>query len=272
MFRTLTFATALVAGLSFAASAKDTLYIVNSASAGGSYNAQSVAYAQGLEDVYKIEYIHAKGCTKSAQVINKILSNGGQVIALYGSSFKGDDCAKIAPTQDNFLYTNAKVGLIFSLKDAINDDVVAGSTMAFNANKEDEVIAPIESANGIDIKTVRYKNSKEVVLAVKNGETQFGVIESAKYFYRNVDIFEAHYNLSDDTFENIPSVVSIGGLPMYAHDTWLYHGSNIDSVRAEMNKVFNNPESAIAKWQSGIKGYSSTMNMSRLDGWNKYFN
>ena len=272
MFRTLTIATLAVATVSTAAMAKDTLYIVNSASAGGSYNAQSVAYAQGLEDVYKIEYIHAKGCTKSAQVINKILSNGGQVIALYGSSFKGDDCAKIAPTQDNFLYTNAKVGLIFSLKDDANDNVVAGSTMAFNANKEDEVIAPIEAANGIDIKSVRYKNSKEVVLAVKNGETEFGVIESAKDFYKNVDVLEAHYNLSDDTFEGIPSVVSIGGSPMYAHDTWLYHGSNIDSVRAEMQKVFNNPESAIAKWQSGIKGYTTTFNMGRLDGWNKYFN
>jgi len=272
MFRNLTLATIMVAAVSTAAMAKDTLYIVNSASAGGSFNAQSVAYAQGLEDVYDIEYIHAKGCTKSAQVIDKILSNGGQVIAIYGSVFNGDDCAKIAPTQDNFLYTNAKVGLIFSLKDDINDDIVSGSTIAFNANKDEDVIAPIEAANGIDIKTIRYKNSKEVVLAVKNGETEFGVIESTKYFYNDADVLEAHYNLSDDTFEDIPSVVSIGGSPIYAHDTWLYHGSNIDSVRAEMQKVFNDPESAIAKWQSGIKGYTTTINMGRLEGGNKYFN
>ena len=272
MFRSLTLATAMVATVSSAAFAKDTLYIVNSGSAGGSYNAQSVAYAQSLENVYDIEYIHAKGCAKTAQVINKIVSNGGHAIAIYGSSFKGDDCAKIAPSESNFLYTNAKVGILFSMKDDTNDSMIDGSTLAFNGNKDEIVITPIETTNGIDIKTVRYKNSKEVVLAVKNGETDFGVVESPKYFWKNEDIFEAHFNLSDVTKDGIPSVVTIGGSPLYAHDTWVYHGSNIDSVRAEMKKVFNDPESAIAKWQSGIKGYSSTMNMGRVEGFNKYFN
>ena len=42
--------------------AKDTLYIVNSASTGGSFNAAMTAYAQDLEKTYDIEYIQAKGC------------------------------------------------------------------------------------------------------------------------------------------------------------------------------------------------------------------
>jgi len=271
------FMTTLIASaVAFAtpAFAKDTLYIVNSASTGGSFNAAMTAYAQDLEKTYDIEYIQAKGCVKSTQVINKIRSNGGQVVAMFYSGWLGKpECESIKPTAANLLYTNIKAGVIFGRTGENKPFLTDGASVAISQNdSQEKLLKQIASANGISYNIVRYENTKKVVLAMMNGETDFGVVGSPKYFWKNSDKFSGLLNLSADTSSNIPSVTTVGGSSQIMHDMWLYHGDNYDNVRAVMKKIFLNSESVIAKWAAGIKGYDQTWNMSGSEAYNKFVN
>lgn len=251
--------------------AKETLYLVNTASTSGSYNAALTAYAQDLENTFNIEYVQAKGCVKSEQVINKIISNGGQAIALFYSEWlEKPECVALAPTAQNTIYTNIKAGIIFGRIDEDKPLLTDGATIAFN-NEQDGTLNEIASANNINYKLVRYENSKAVVLAVMNRETDFGIVGSPKYFWKNSDKFRGLVNLSDSTSSDIPSVLTVGGTPKILQDTWVYHGNNYDQVRNAMKTIFLNPESVIAKWQASIKGYQHTFDMTGEEAFNKYY-
>ena len=251
--------------------AKDTLYLVNTASTSGSYNAALTAYAQDLYDTYDIKYIQAKGCVKSAQVIDKVRANGDQAVALFYSGWlKKPECASLLPTKDNLMYTNIKAGVIFGRQGEDKSLLTDGATIAFN-NEQDQLLNEIAEANNIAFNLVRYENSKAVVLAMMNGETDFGIVGSPKYFWKNSDKFRGILNLSDSESSGIPSVVSVGGSPRVLQDTWIYHGSNYDEVRKVMKDIFFNSESVISKWQSGIKGYQHTFDMSGEEAFNKYY-
>ena len=126
--------------------------------------------------------------------------------------------------------------------------------------------------SGIAVIRISGENTKKVVLAMMNGETDFGVVGSPKYFWKNSDKFSGLLNLSADTSSGIPSVTTVGGSSQIMHDMWLYHGDNYDNVRAVMKKIFLNPESVIAKWAAGIKGYDQTWNMSGSEAYNKFVN
>ena len=267
------FSSFIAATLTFAAPAfaKDTLYLVNTASTSGSYNAALTAYAQDLDSQYDIEYIQAKGCVKSKQVIDKIRANGEQAVALFYSGWlKKPECATLVPTADNLLYTNIKAGVIFGRQGENKEFLTDGATVAFN-NVNDALLNEIADVNGISFNLVRYENSKAVVLAMLNGETDFAVVGSPKYFWKNSDKFRGILNLSDTESSGIPSVVTVGGSPKVLQDTWLYHGDDYSTIRSVMKSIFSNPDSVIAKWQAGIKGYEHTWSMSGAEAFNKYY-
>ena len=62
--------------LTMTAHAKDKLYVINSASTGGSFNAIMSATAEDLKKYYDIEYVQAGGCAKAGVISSKLANNG----------------------------------------------------------------------------------------------------------------------------------------------------------------------------------------------------
>ena len=108
------------------------------------------------------------------------------------------------------MYTDYKIGLIFSRLDSTQPLLEDGVTVAYNSGRE-HYIQHIADANGVKLNPIEYKNSKEIVLAVLNGEVDFGYTDSAKHVWKNADQLLPHYNLSGEILDGVPSVSEIGG-------------------------------------------------------------
>src|SRR6056300_329315 len=198
MIKNTTFAIALVIASTSFALAKDTLYIVNSGSTGGSYNAQLTAWMTDLNKYYDTKYVQAKGCSKAAAVIRKITSNENtQALSLYSSTWKhsNKDCQVLYPSDNKYLFSNQKAGIVFSKKDTKIDFLTDGAVIGINGSN-DVYINKIASINNINFKTIRYENSKGVTLGVLNGEVDFGITNSSSRFWKAIDGLKGHYVLS----------------------------------------------------------------------------
>ena len=106
-----------------------------------------------------------------------------------------------------------------------------------------------------------------------NGEVDFGIVNSAKRYWRNESKLTALYNLSDEDNSGIPSLSkAIKGAPVKnLFDNFVYYGSNKAKVFATMQKAFNNGDSAVNKWLSSAKGYDNNINTPN-NGWLEMFN
>jgi len=249
--------TLAVASTSFA---KDTLYIVNSGSKGGSYNGQLTALSAGLNSMYDIEYIQAKGCKKSVSVLKKLLDKNVHAISLFSNSSMGPkpECKGLWPTKNNLMFVNAKAGIIFGHKDVTVPYLTDGATVGISGNL-DRVVNAIAKANGIEYKLVRYKNSKSVNLGVLNKEVQFGISNNSKRFWKNIKDLKGHYVLFDNSLQGIPSVKALGIEPKPSFDVYIYFGPNRKKLISDIRDVFKDSNSDYAKWYSGQKGMENNI-------------
>lgn len=261
----------LLAMTSFA-QAKETLYIVNSGSKGGSYNAQLTAWASDLEATYDIEYVQAKGCDKASRIIDKITANGGQAISLYNSGWKHNSvCTRVMyPTLASHMWTDVESGIIFSREGETKSFIGGTVSVAFNGSN-DEWLNAVAAANpGTTFELVRYENSKGVTLGVMNGETDFGMINSGSRYWKNTDKLDAHYVLNDST-EGIPSVSDFGGKQKNVILTYLYFGNDEAGLLADMQEIRKNPESNISKWYAPRKGFYTNIHSTNPEADHQLF-
>lgn len=240
--------------------AKDTLYIVNSGSKGGSYNAQLTALTTGLNSKYKIEYVQAKGCKKTASVISKLVNKNTNLLSLYSSSSQGfhPDCVPLRPTKQNYMFANAKAGIIFSHKDVKGSFLTNGATVGISGNL-DKVVNSIGKINGVSYKLVRYENAKSVTLGVLNKEVQFGISNGAKRFWKNTNKLDGHYVLFDGSIQGIPSVKKTGITPKPAFDVYIYFGTNREKLISDIKSVYTDQNSDYAKWYASQKGIKNNI-------------
>ncbi len=261
MFKSLLTATLLVAATTSFASAKDTLYIVNSGSTGGSYNAQLQAWMTDLDDHYDINFIHAKGCAKASAVLAKIAKDpNNEAISIYSATWKhsSDACSFLYPKEDTFFFNTQKSGLIYQLKGGNKELLTSGNTIAFNGGN-DEYIAELGAANGVEFKTVRYQNSKGVTLGVMNGEADFGIINSGSQFWKNQDKLDGVVMLGPKGWKDMASISSINGRPKSGYDNYLYFGKDRTALHSTMSKIFADKTSTIRKWSDGNEAYWSNI-------------
>lgn len=250
----LTYALAVATALISNPAIAEKLYILNTGSTGGSYNAQTQAWAKDLGDDYEVELIQSKGCEKALALISKI---DGNILTMFSGNWVArEGCAPLMPTEANHLYTDYKIGLIFSRLDSTQPLLENGVTVAFNGNRQ-SYIQQIADANDIDLFPIEYKNSKEIVLAVLNGEVDFGYTDSAKHVWKNLDQLLPHYNLSGEILDGVPSVSEIGGKTVAATVNFLYFGDDKKALREQMQKEMGKPESAIGLYHDGQKGLRS---------------
>ena len=273
MFKKTIFASAMILATSTAALASD-LYIINGGSKGGTSNAQMTAWMTDLKPYFDVKYVQAKGCAKTAAILRKLKNiPNAQSITMSSSTrdYSNKDCQLLYGNKDNYLYSIRKAGLIFKKKGSTADFNKSGATIGINSNN-DKFIAALSKVTGIEYKMVRYENSKGVTLGVLNGEVDFGIVNSAKRFWRNETKLTALYNLSDEDNSGVPSLSkSIKGAPVKnLFSNFIYFGANKAEVLAKMQKAFNNGDSASKKWISSAKGYVHNIN-SPNNGWLEMF-
>lgn len=240
--------------------AKDTLYIVNSGSKGGSYNGQLTALSASLSTKYDIEYVQAKGCKKTSSILKKLSSKGATAISLYSSSSHGfkEDCIFMRPNKDNYMFANSKAGIIFSHKDVKNNFLTNGNTIGISSEL-DKIIKQIGQKNNISFKTVRYKNAKSVTLGVLNKEVDFGISNNSKRFWKNTDKLNGHFVLFNDSLEGIPSLKKLGVAPGPALDVYIYFGTNREKLISDIKNVYTTSNSDYANWYAGQKGIKNNI-------------
>lgn len=244
---------AVAAALTTSTALADKLYILNTGSTGGSYNAQTQAWAKDLADNYEIELIQAKGCPKATALISKI---DGNILTMFsGNWVNREGCETLFPTPTNHLYTDQKIGLIFGKKGGAST-LSDGATVAFNDGKDVEILA-LAKDSGIDLKPIEYKNSNELALAVMNGEVNFGYTHSAKGVWKNIDKLTPIYNLSARELDGIPSVTSIGGKAIVSTVNFVYFGDAKESLRNQMQADRKASGSAIGEYIDNQKGLKS---------------
>ena len=249
-------------------------------STGGSFNGQMTAYAEDLSKYYDVEYVQGKGCNKASANIDKITNNGGQVFYIWSGqrtadyyNKKNDLCGKI-PSEQNFVNSVLKYGIFFTTQDGIDKNNIfkSGIKVGYNNNTNQRYLQELMNSHGVEWQLVRYENSKGVTLGVLNGEVDFGIVNSAKRYWRNESKLTALYNLSDEDNSGIPSLSkAIKGAPIKnLFDNFVYYGNNKAEVLANMQKAFNSGDSASNKWISSAKGYVHNINTPN-NGWLEMF-
>lgn len=261
MFKHIISAALLVAATTSFASAKDTLYIVNSGSSGGSYNAQLQAWMTDLDQHYDVNFIHAKGCAKASAVLQKITSNPeNQAISIYSATWDHSSkaCEFLYPKDDTFLFSQEKSGVVFTMKGNNPDFLRDGVTFAINGTN-DKWVQDLATANGVSMKTVRYKNSKGVTLGLMNGEADYAVINSGSQFWKNQEKLDGLAMLGPKAWGEMQSVSTFNGRTKLGFDNYLQFGPGRDKLLQTMRTIFDDDDSNIRKWTDANQAWWSNI-------------
>ena len=258
----------------FSVTAKEKLYVLNSASAGGSFNAQMTAYAEDLKAYYDVTYVQGKGCNKASAVIGKIVEGKEQVFYIWNGlrtadflNGKNDLCGKI-PDRKNFVNSVLKYGIFFTTQDGINKEDIFknGVKVGFNSNTNKEYLEALAKKHGVDWQLVRYENSKGVRFGVVNKEVDFGMINSAASYHKQVKKLnlKALYTLNPKGENGITPLASVSefeGADNGVADLFLTEGGDNIRLRKIVSDILADPNSKIATWYNTAKGYTQTVDL-----------
>lgn len=262
----------MVTALSSMSFAKEKLYVLNSASASGSFNSQMIAYVEDLKEYYDVEYVQGKGCNKASAVIQNIVENNHQVFYIWNGlrtadflNNKNPLCGKI-PDADDFVNSVLKYAVFFTLPDGIagNDIFKDGVKVGYNSNTNERYLSALAKHHGVEWQLVRYENSKGVTLGVLNNEVDFGMINSAASYWDKQNKLKALYTLNPAGENNIlplQSVSSFEGATWAITDLFLIEGGNNKSLRNIIAKILADPNSKTHQWYSTARGYTQTIDM-----------
>ena len=259
------------------AQAKDILYVVNSGSTGGSFNAIMSATAEDLKKYYDVKYVQAKGCAKSGAVVSRLVKNGEKayfiwsslkVAEAYNGVIKNEDC-KLLPNADNFVRADIKYGMMFTKKGGIDKEALMESTaltIGFNHTANKMWLDGFIKHHNLPHKTIRYENSKAIVLGIISGEIDIAIINSASSFWKKQDKLKALWTLNPKGEHGISAVASVSDYVKAKDgqaDSFLVRGMNKNEMakfKSNIRKIFADSNANVTKWYSNVKGYGSTLN------------
>lgn len=249
----------LLAGPSIA-SAKEKLYVINSGSTGGSFNTIMSAYAAELKDKYDVTYVQAQGCTKTVEILNKIQGEKAFYISQGIKSALDPKCASFAPTAENVVHSHVKFGMLFARKGAAIDLKAGNIKIAYNTNPNKAWLEKMESALGVTNPNthVLYNNSKAVVLAVLNGETDLGYVNTTPAIFKNKDKLAGVYSLNPDGDSGVPALsnlVKFEGSEWGQVDNFLTQGFNakeLDEFRKVILDIHNGDNNLSAYFKKAV--------------------
>lgn len=267
-------ALAVLIGFTVSAQAKEKLYIINSGSTSGTFNAIMSTYAEDLKTNYDVEYVQAKGCAKASAILSKIGDNKAFYIS-QGQKVAGTLSGKtkfcnFMPTKETYVRSDVKYGMLFTKKGSVTGkELLSGSLkVAYNTNANEVWLGKFMEASGSKHQLVKYKNSKAVVLAVLNGEVDAGLVNSTKNVWKNEDKLTGLFSLNPDGDNGVPPLskyVSFDGAEKGQVDNFLVQGFKNNELDKfyRIITVLHNSESNVSNWYKSAKGYGSTLHMTR---------
>ena len=262
----------LLAAPAFAASTEK-LYIVNSGSTNGTFNAILSAYATDLKTMYDVEYVQAKGCSKASAILKKIkgakafyISQGIQAAAL-------PTCSKdvFQPTPDKIIASDIKFGMIFGPTGSDVSKLTKGNIkIAYNSNVNEKWLNSLDQSLEVKNTHVKYKNSTAVVLAVLNGEVDLGFVNSTKKVWKQKEKLVGLLSLNPEGDNGVPplsGVTKFNGAEKGQVDNFFVQGFS-ESELVKFRKTIANlhkTNSTVGSWYKNALGYINTAVWDRED-------
>jgi len=250
--------------------AKEKLYVINSGSTGGSFNAIMSAYVAELKDKYDVTYVQAKGCTKTKQILEKVQGSKAFYISQGIKAALDPKCDSFVPTAENIVHSHVKFGMLFARKGAVLDLKAGNIKIAYNSTPNKVWLEKMESALSAKSPNthVLYKNSTAVVLAVLNGETDLGYVNTTPKVFKNKDKLAGVYSLNPEGDSGVPplnSLVKFEGSEYGQVDNFLTQGFNEQEL-AEFRKQIldiHNTDNNLSAYFKKAQGTSVTISLPK---------
>jgi len=270
--------------LSVTAHARDKLYVVNTGSTGGSFNAIMSATTQDLKAYYDIEYVQAKGCAKGGSVVQKLVDNGQKAFFIWNglkvaSAYEGiinkNKACLLLPNVENFVRADLKYGMMFTKKGGIDASALFGDkqlTIGFNHTAIEALLKGFIKHHGLNHKTIRYENSKAIVMGALSGEVDMAVINSGSSFWKKAKKLKALYTFNPNGENGVAALASVSdapGVDKGQADSFLVRGMNdkeLAKFRSITRDIFADKDANVTKWYASVRGYGSTLDKSTVEG------
>lgn len=256
-------------------SAAEKLYLVNSLSATGTFNAILTAYMKDLSSIYNVEYIQGSSCQKAKSIVNNLVKNNQSVVLIWQGLItaeyldKNDNNCVVVPTQSTFVRADLKYSIIYGLKDHISaDDVLSKKRMrvGYNGQSAKRWLEQFSKHHGLDWHLFQYKNSTEGYLGVLNNEVDFAYANSAATYWKNADKLTGLYSLNPQGDNSIPALKSVSDFPLATAaqaDFILYYGPDLATFKTNIKRIHASKDSNIVQfYQVGGSSYIDTMTLS----------
>ena len=254
--------------------AKEKLYIINSGSTNGTFNAILSTYAKDLGDLYDVQYVQSKGCTKTHVILNKI----GDAKVFYivqgitaATSSKCED-AVFQPGKHNVITSDIKFGMIFARVDgaSVKELTTGDKSIGYNGVVNKKWLEKLDIGLSVKNKHVKYDNSTGVVLAVLNGEVDLGLVNSTKKVWQHKGKLVGLLSLNPKGDSGVPplnGVVKFNGNEKGQVDNFFVQGFSEQELIKFRQIIANlhNSESTVSAWYNKAIGYTNTATWTRKD-------
>jgi len=255
------------------------MYVVNTGSLTGTFNAIQNAYTADLKEHFDVELVQAKGCAKGKAILEKLEAPAFMIWEGYNlvgaMSGKNPECA-LDITSDNFVRADWKYNYIVSSTDSnlgISDLVGSDRSYKFGyaiVGPFDVWVNQLSKQIQTDLKPVAYESSGAASMALINGEIDFLVVNG-----KQVAKFEAQGKMSkvatfnpegDGETPAIKSFADFNGADKGVVEFFLFaNGSSTQKQQLiqVLNTIHADQNANATKWYSSAMGFVNSLKVDQ---------
>ncbi len=255
------------------------LYVVNTGSLTGTFNAILNAYTNDLKEHFDVELVQAKGCAKGKAILEKLEAPSFMIWEGYNlvgaMSGKNPECA-LDITSDNFVRADWKYNYIVSstnsnlgIADLVGSDKTYKFGYAIIVGHFDVWVNQLSEQIQTDLQPVAYESSGAASMALINGEIDFLVV-NGKYVAK----FEAQGKMTkvatfnpkgDGDTPAIKSFADFTGADNGVVEFFIFTNGSASQKQElidVLNSIHANQNSSATIWYSSAMGYVNSLNFN----------
>jgi len=261
------------------------LYVVNTGSLTGTFNAIQNAYTNDLSKHFDVELIQAKGCAKGKAILEKLEAPAFMIWEGYNlvgaMSGKNPECA-LDITPDNFVRADWKYNYIVASTDSnlgINDLVGSDRSYKFGyaiVGPFDVWVKELSKQIQTDLQPVAYESSGAASMALINGEIDFLVVNG-----KQVAKFEAQGKMSkvatfnpegDGETPSIKSFANFTGADKGVVEFFLFANGSSEQKQQlikVLNIIHSDQNASATKWYGSAMGFVNSLKFDQETAYEK---
>jgi ABC-type amino acid transport substrate-binding protein len=254
----------------------DKLYVVNTGSLTGTFNAIQNAYTSDLEKHFDVELVQAKGCAKGKAILEKLEAPAFMIWEGYNlvgyKSGKNPECA-LDITSNNFVRADWKYNyIVASSSTGLGLDELKNSDRTFKLGYA--IVGPFdlwvnELSNNVasTLQPVAYESSGAASLALINGEIDYLVVNGkqvAKFSAQGKMTKVATFNPEGDgDTPAIKSFADFTGADKGVVEFFIFaNGSSLQKQELidALNSIHQDQNANATKWYNSAMGFVNSLN------------